>query len=501
MNRVFGRHGFPFGLRWGAFAGLLLLAVVVSGCRKWPDPIDVNYPDDPRVLHGEWHLRFTDPTADLVDYVYAPGVRKLLVWFDEDRAPDSYELSATSDWRYTEAYRSRNVDPSTYDPLSESFYWTYRSDGSGVIVRNPADNSEPVHTPFALPDISGRWLYGAGRGFLFTADDQDEMAMYWVDGFTGDTGGPLTLPQGVKGWDWNMTKNGSLIVGWDASGPGTRVSVIDTTAATPAVRTFSLEGLGAARYDARLASASGRWFVYATSADEVYAVDLESDPPTFSELDLQLDATGVPSSLSFTHDTPELFWLHAPGELRTLDLSSGTRTVIPTEARMPLGLDRTLDQLFGRTEDHQLLVEGLSTGTTRLIVGHDAPSGGVLALTAEPLDEEGDRYYSFSGAILMDGGAYRESALNVAGAMNAHWHRYIPAADGLKAQMQPPPLMKGRANVTNPATGDVVYTLDFYDGPPSGKEGVRGIGYEYRGSLYDPTHRVWYSILLYRDSP
>lgn len=90
------RNMYRVAARFSAVA----LLVLPAACYRYPPPVAVSFPDDPRVLHGEWlmDVRLLEPDVRSFNYVPAHGL--LLAWSDEavygwQRQPDSSWLEAT----------------------------------------------------------------------------------------------------------------------------------------------------------------------------------------------------------------------------------------------------------------------------------------------------------------------------------------------------------------------------------------------------------------------
>lgn len=484
------------GARTAQVALVALLLAALTACDPWPAAVTVHYPDDPRVLQGEWALSITEPNVHITDYAFAPNAGRLFVWYWSDPNPLVYEATGTGDWVQVDTTFPPGTSRSTYDPSTETFIWLDSLARPASVRVIPVDGSPPTTVPVALLEEDGQRFYGTGRAFQFTRTGSGAN-MYWVNAFTGEVSGPASVPHGVTYWE--QSRSGSMIVGWEYARDGWRVSLIDTTAPLPAARTLVTAEQNLFRGQP-VASADGRWFVYRSWDGDAYAVDLNAQELASKRLDIQLHDEAAMDSLAFAADTHELVWRHAPGELRTFDLMNGESSVLSSNAEHGLLLDRDLSLILGLARSRQVSIRGLGapTASTVLLPEVDYLGGAALDLSAEPLATKSSEY-DYGGTVTFTGGFDSGRALTVSGHMTA-WrvHDYVPSAHEMGPQVAPPPRMWSSAEITDPTTHDLLYELRLDSEAVMEEKDRHEVGKEYFGTVTDNQQRMSYHVTLAR---
>lgn len=257
--------------RFSAVALLVLLAA----CYRYPPPVAVSFPDDPRVLHGEWlmDVRLLEP--DVRSFKYVPAHGLLLAWSDE--AVYGWQRQPDGSWLEADAAAFAGVRPADYDAALDAFIrFTVNGSGSASVTLVTMPDGAREQVSFSLP--AGVTVLntatGAGRVFVHGRTAASGTRMWWWDARTGEAGGSTAVrnaPDGMK-----RSRNGSALSFWDLSTLGKGVQVIRTAAPETTVE-FSLgicrtTGTGEASTD-------GRWFAVHECSDRISLADLAAANP------------------------------------------------------------------------------------------------------------------------------------------------------------------------------------------------------------------------------
>ena len=278
---------------------MFLAAVALTSCVRYPPPVPVSFPDDPRVLNGVWEAR-TDGLSDEVHRVVlgAAGDTLLLwsyqhAWRYAQDAPDTWtgqpfadadDLRAAVHDASIDALVDVAVDGSVVEARAVDV-----ASGSATLVQMDLPDGEDV-TDSAV---------GSGRVFVLTRDGAGTRRLRWWDAKTGTGAGVMVVPNfrdGVR-----VSANGRTLSFWDVS--SSTVRVVDTADPT-SLRTIQL---GLCRGNALgEASDDGRWFAYADCLDRVFVIDL-----TRIQDGSRASGVKVAGGMVFARGSSELVWRSA----------------------------------------------------------------------------------------------------------------------------------------------------------------------------------------------
>ena len=447
-----------------AVVAVAALTLLLTGCPRHPPPVEVSYPDDPRVLHGAWEAQVTGLLDGARDLVYAPAAGRLVAWFPT--GPRAFDLDDDG-WRETTVTWSAPVDPDAYDPSIESFVAVELARADPRIRVVPIDGGPASVAAVTLP--VGHTLVsaarGSGRAFALTRDGGGGHHLTWWDAASGAAGGTHRVgaaPDGMR-----ASSNGRVLALWDVRAG--RVELVDTTA-PHVLRTLRLgwcRGAGVSE-----ASADGRWFLLADCVGNLRIADLAAPSLTSGAIGVAQEGRVV-----FALDGAEIVWVDRGGVIHALDAASRERSELARlEGDDPLD---ALEPWYRRVVVHHAtnvlaVVTGRGTVRTAGLPGATAPrpaielpvlalSGATLDLAADPIAEDGAHEYEFGGTFTASGpGAAGESWPLTGRAYAYGLHRYLPATAAVAPAVAPPPTLSIAATVFDPVRETDAFELHAF---------------------------------------
>jgi hypothetical protein len=433
-----------------------VLLFLLAGCQRWDPPAVVSFPDDPRVLHGDWDLHVTGVWGDTVnDFVLGPDAQRLVL--RTSMTTQAFTADAAGDWAETDAAAFAGLGSAHYDATIDAFV-RIRLDGAASRVRTiPLGGGAATEAGISLPagySVLGTAI-GSGRSFVLARPPTGHPELFWWDSLTGNFGGQLALPRMRDGM--KVSANGSIISFWDLHTYGVQVLRTADPARLHEVRLQRCRSNGLSE-----GSADGRWFAFATCAGNVHVVDLAN--PAAGSKALGIKLSGSPR---FAANSPEFVWPDAGGRIHSHDVESGVRQVVFTltgpEVREDYHLSYVLPYL---DRDANLLAVITGVGQLRLqqldAAGQAAHLPALefaqarLLLTASDVRSGADfSRYSATGTLEVAG-----ELLPAEGRVYSHrLHAYRPAA--LETQAAPPPGMSGSIRISDPLSGEEAMALSF----------------------------------------
>jgi hypothetical protein len=448
--------------RLASILAVVAVAPLLVACPQHAPPVDVPYPDDPRVLNGAWQVHVTGLASSVRDLVYAPAAHRLVAWFDA--TPHTFEFDEDS-WREVDVAWPAPVSADEYDPTLEAFVAVelVRADPRIRVV--PIDGRPATVAAVSVP--AGHTVLsvarGSGRSFALTRDGAASHHLTWWDSVSGATGGTRSVgavPDGMR-----ASSNGRVLALWDVR--GYRATLVDT-AAPDVVRTLRL---GVCRSNGVTeASADGRWFLLADCVGNLRIVDLAADG-------LESTAIGIRLSdrVAFALDGTDLVWIGADRVVHAFDAASWERTQL---ARLE---DADPVEAFDRWHRHLIVHHAANLVAVATVNGMVYTAGldvaaaprpaamlpalelsrADLDLTVAPIDPEGADGYGFAGTFTASGAGATGDAWPLTGYVYSRdLHRYVPTDPATSAL--PPPAMTATASAIDPESGAERFTLSFF---------------------------------------
>lgn len=391
-------------------ASLLAVAAaapLLAGCPQHAPPVDVAYPNDPRVLNGAWQVHVAGLASSVRDLVYAPEAHRLVAWFDGR--------------------------PATV-----------------VAVSVPTG-----HTVLSV-------ARGSGRSFALSRDGAGSHHLTWWDSVLGTFGGTRhvgAVPDGM-----HASSNGRVLALWDVR--GYRATLVDT-AAPAVVRTLRL---GVCRSNGVTeASADGRWFLLADCVGNLRIADLAADDLGSTAIGIRL-SDRVAFALDGTDivwigSDRVVHAFDAASRERTQ--LARLEDADPVEAfdrwRRHLVVHHAANLVAVATANGMVYTAGLDDAAAlrpAAMLPALELSGADLDLTAAPIDPEGADGYGFAGTFTASGAGATGDAWPLTGYVDARdLHRYLPTGPAPSAL--PPPAMTATASAVDPERGAERFTLSF----------------------------------------
>jgi hypothetical protein len=470
---------------------LVLATTSLTSCVRYPPPVRVPFPDDPRVLHGAWEAR-TEGLFDVVHRaVLGSGGDTLLLWSYGHAW--RYEHGAPDTWIAQPFANADDLRAAAHDPVIDALVGV-SVDGNvvearAIAVANGSATVVQVDVP-AGEDVTDTAV-GSGRVFALTRDDSGTRRLRWWNAMTGADAGAVIVPNfrdGVR-----VSANGRTLSFWDLS--SAIVRVVDTADPT-ALRAIQL-GLCRSNYLGE-ASEDGRWFAYADCLDRVFLVDL-------TRIQDGSRATGVKVAgpTMFARGSSELVWRSADGPVRAYDPTSGTITTVLDVGQLEdpefdvwndtLVLDRTHGRLVAGVAGGRVRVADLATPGSAVDLPELAVAKVSMILEATNLGAvlpagTGPSDYEFHGTADVTGVPYEVRGQVVADRL----HEYVPDP-ALTTQALPPPTLWGWATLAPSPGGDPAFELSFWTNDAAATV--------YRGRLDDVAGGISYTVRLERVSP
>lgn len=475
----------------------LAVSLLLSACHRYPPPVIVDFPNDPRVMHGSWELTVTGRYATIEDF-YLDGAGQNLVVYEHDAESRAFRADGSGDYVEVDATAFVGLSSRHFDPVLDAVVALRRS-GARVEVRVvPLAGSSATTTELSVPaGFTVEKLFAAsGRTFMVLRDASGAPQLRWWDSLTGAYGGALTPPQ--VGDYITVSPNGRAVAFWDLGGWSGRVRVFDTAALGPleTVALGTCRGAGVTEI-----SADGRWFVFAGCTSNLHVVDLADVAAGASYLGVKAE-----SSLTFATDSSELVWVDRHGAVRSLDVQSRVQQVIHQLSETEryrlnvdwgawfeprLVLDRSASVLALTKGDGRVTLLGLAPGASAVAVPPLELESASLELEAtfDHGSLASDYAYEFAGTLDLGGVSHR-----VEGHAHAYGlHHYVPVAGALSPEAIAPPHLSAQAYVWAPADDEPSLYLSF---------GTRDrFATTYLGELLDADGAGGYLVELQRTAP
>jgi hypothetical protein len=444
-------------------AGFVIAALLVllAGCEhRYPPPAIVSFPDDPRVLHGDWDLRVTGLWDEVTDFVVTSGAERLILWIDS--MAQAFEADGAGGWTSVDAGIFDGLGSQDYDATIPAFVMP-RLDGPALHLRViPLDGSPAVETTVTLPEGYSRegTAIGSGRSFLLARAATGGRQLFWWDSLTGAFGGQVAIPDM---YIMTVSGNGSTISFWELD-HATKIGYVHIVATAAPTRVHTLSQGTCSRSGFSESSADGRWFVFEDCRDYLHLADLTT-PEAGSR------ATGIKreSGVRFAIDSPELLWMDSAGQISSYHVESEAREVLlqlTGQERLGKVEARSLKPHLERAEDLLAVVSGrrflrlqrLSSPVetvelpaldfTRASLDLTASARVGSMATAEAYDVSGT--FEVAGETLVAEGSVSSDRL----------HEYRPAAS-VDIGFVIPPSLRGSLAFSDPLSDEEVMSLAF----------------------------------------
>ncbi len=478
-----------------SFLAITAIALLLAGCplQQPPQPADVPFPDDPRVLNGAWQIEVTGLASPASDLVYAPTAGRLVAWFYG--APRTFEFDDGLGWHEIAVAWGGPVTPGAYDPTLEAFVAVDLERADPRISVTPIDGGPTSVAAIALPaghtPVSA--ARGSGRAFALTRDGVGNHHLTWWDAVSGTAGG--TRPVGAVPDGMHASSNGRVLALWDLR--GSRATLVDT-AAPDLARALPL---GACRSSGLSeASADGRWFLLADCLGNLRIADLTANSLASSAIGVRQRGRAA-----FALDGAEIVWLDEDGVVHALAAATRERAEL---GRLEDGEPPDpFDLWYRRVVVHRgtnllAVVTGRGTVHATGLPGAPAPrpaaelptlelSGAALDLTVAPIDPGGAGGYEFGGTFTASGAGATGESWPLTGQVHAdRLHRYLPTDPTVTPAAPPPPTMHATASAVDPVSEAELFTLDFSTTDRRATAFV--------GTLHDVTANTYYRVRVER---
>lgn len=466
----------------------LILIATLTACWR-AGPVRVPFPDDPRVLNGQWRLEVTGRELNALNEILELQMSsdgQHVALRNEERWR-TFRVGTDGAWVETATPWPENV-AGHFDQASGR-YVTYSAAGADLRVTSyPLDGSPATETTGALPsdlDVGSAYSNaGSGRLFLGYTDQAGDHILAWWEVSDASMSGHITLGSGDPLAMWSSS-NGRTLLALNAEA-GT-LYVVDTAfAAQPT----PVEVNACVKPEAADVSEDGRWLFIAGCGGSYALVDLGS--PGLPHRPLEMDPLSRPV---FAVGSSELVWVGADRAVHAFD---------PTQALAErlhwlTGDEDLTDWSHARVRldrNHGLLTLGSIWGTVKI---RELPASldftelpplpfdhAELELIATAPTRERTARYTFTGSFETPA-----ERLEISGEVSGGGvHEYDPTRAAIGTASVPPPPVNGSARVSEPGTGQVRYELTFVE--PS------AIGTVFRGRLIDVSDSSGYPIELQR---
>jgi hypothetical protein len=444
---------------------VVAVAPLLTGCPLQPPPVDVPYPDDPRVLSGAWQVHVTGLASSVRDLVYAPAAHRLVAWFYA--TPRTFEVDEDLAWREVDVAWAAPVSAAEYDPTLEAFVAIELDRADPRIRVTPIDGRPATVAAVSVP--AGHTVLsvarGSGRSFALTRDGAGSHHLTWWDSVLGSFGGTRrvgAVPDGMR-----ASSNGRVLALWDVR--GYHATIVDT-AAPDVARTLRL---GVCRSNSVTeASADGRWFLLADCVGNLRIADLAATSLDSSAIGIRLS-----NRVTFALDGTDLVWIGADGVAHALDVASGERTqlAILEDAEPVDGYDgwhrhlvvhRAANLVAVATVNGMVYTAGLVDAATprpAATLPTLERSGAALDLTVAPIDAAGANGYEFAGTFTASGSGGTGEPLPLTGRVYAYeLHRYVPTGPAVAPSARPPQEVTATASAIDPESEAELFALSFF---------------------------------------
>lgn len=454
---------------------LVLAALLLSGCHM-ERPVVVAFPDDVRVLDGEWELIKTGLASGVGRAVAAPSSERIVLFQFQNTW--LYERGVGGAWTEGDATPYEGFAAAGYDHLSSALVQLERSGATVTVTSVGLDSGTATSQHVTLPTAVTltNLTVGSERLFALEGATSNGPRLHWWSLASGAPEGSVALPPFPDGM--RLSSNGRMLSFWDVNRGD--VTVVDTTSPS-VVRTF-YQGTCRGGWPAE-ASDDGRWFAILDCMGTLTAIDLSESRPTWRPLGIKPDA-----AVKFARGSSRVVWQDEAGTVWANDVSTGETTKLRDATGGPvdywdlaatLNVDDVSDQVVAITSAGQVEVTRAAT-PAELLPHLGAPSATMALTAAAPTGESTFSRYAFAGELVWSGDP--APALAVAGGVSAHnYHDYR-----LSPQMSPAPSLRGEADI-GPADAPL-FTLWFSAATRQSKE--------FTGVLRDETTAVSYSVKL-----
>lgn len=285
---------------------VVVVLLLLVACHRDPVPVEVQFPDDSRVLHGDWQLQLTERLG-------SPG-------FQFDSAGQRLLITGEGlSWAYVrdgDGWQELDTVPAgrgSYDRSLDAWVQLSRSAGQLTAVSRDWDNNA-VQTSFSLP-ADGRvenTAVGSGRVFSVVREDSGLHAVHWWSLTDPADHGQRRLPTHREGM--KQSGEGRFLSFWDID--ANRIHVLDTAAPEREVE-FRM-GTFCRSSGPSAADPAGRWFVTTGCSARLQVFDLHD--PAAGPRSLGISS---PLMFRFAADGSELLWLDSSLNVRGRNLTTG----------------------------------------------------------------------------------------------------------------------------------------------------------------------------------
>jgi hypothetical protein len=436
-------------------------------------------------MNGSWQLRVTGRDAEIRSFVLDSAGDRVafqsgLEWF-------AFEADGAGGWAETTPVMP-GEGARWFDPALDSFVVISAEREPLRIQVLPLDGSAGSDTNVTLPAGYGRQEFagGSGRVFMLARTGAATPVLFWWNALDGGDAGQLSLPHFRDGM--RASSNGRTLSFWDLDSYTVRVLDTASLQQPVAIRLGICRSNGTSE-----ASEDGRWFLISDCRNNLQLIDLLEPENGFRSPGIK--RTG---RVLFATGSPEIVWIDSNLRVNSYHPLTGVRQVLYTldeyESRLidPQWLEVRLNRNAG------LLALPTGRGMLRLQqLGDDraftqlpplpfTEAGLELAASAEPTDGL-IHQYRFTGSFTLLG-----ETLEIDGTVSGGgWHDYVPVAPEFVPLVSSPRPMWGAAEVSETASGEVRFRLNFGS---SEREAT-----VFHGGLQDIAGEVRYWVELERD--
>ncbi len=475
----------PTRRSWPSLLFVVPFVLALAGCYR-NVPVNVHYPDDPRVVNGQWDLKVLSRATAIRQILYVAGSQRLFMRIND--ALRLWEFDAVAGWQEVEYDLATSVNLATYDPVLEAFVAVRAEAGSLRVTTVPADGSSSTVVTVDLPE--GHTLEATARGsgntFAYTRDAARLPHLTWWNTLTGARGGSRVVPAAPDGF--GASRNGRLLVIFNLN--LWRATVIDTAA--PQVN--KTVRLGACRSNAPIQSSlDGRWALFKGCNDVWQIADLTDADPGLTPI-----GASRTEVIGFSYGGNDVVWLDRDGAVYSFDPQTRTRTELlrldddlnPNSSidYLQLHVNETAGLLAVTTHRGAVRVEPLPGSAPAPAMSAELPrmelGGATLDVVAAELTV--DAYeYTFAGTVRLSGSGAPAEELAIEGRVYANmFHQYRP---GIQPAVYMARLL-GSATLKDPLSEDELYELTF--------ETTERTDTVYEGRLIDNVSGQWYTVRL-----
>ncbi len=417
----------------------LAVVLLLAACRQIPVPVQVSFPDDPRVLHGTWRLQVLARTSGS-DFQFDAAADNLVIGLSQQ----NHVRYARDESGWSEVKGGRPAG--TYDDSLDAFVSAQRQEGRlRVTTQDFAGQTGESYIELP-PDLSfSRFVIGSGRITGVVSSPGGETQVYWWDTGTGELQGNRSFahhPDGMR-----VSTNGRVISFWHLL--GNRATLVDTS--RPEVP-ISL-GLGVCRGSGTgEASVDGRWFVTVGCGSTMVAYDLHDPNATRRAFSISPWVVATMAA-----DSPEILWMDEDSfVIFSHNVETGSRQALYTLSKDerdfiwmktgPFYLNRAGGILAFNTGRGVVKIVDVGSGTEKELPPFEL-NGVVLSLQASAA---AGRTPPFEQLDITGTWTHGAVELQVVGTLDGGSHHLYQPQDLAPAVGPPPPPAKAWLSVTNP---------------------------------------------------